>query len=259
MITVYIDGVGLFGPGLEGWSAGKNILQGAQAYTHRPLPKIMPNFLPAIERRRASTSIRLAVQVAQEALEHSSLDAKELATVFVSADSDTEIINNLCANLATKEKIISPIRFHNSVHNAPAGYWHIAATSMASSTSLGAYDYSYTVGLLDAASQVQTEGRPILLCAYDIAVPAPLDAARPILESFATAFVLNTGKTQHAVARLTLSLVRKSESELSTVSDSKLQSLVAKNAIARALPLLQAIARNQGNVVLEYTGSQNLP
>ena len=43
---------------------------------------------------------------------------------------------------------ISPTQFHNSVHNAAAGYWHIAAGSAAPSLSVGGHDGAFAAGLL---------------------------------------------------------------------------------------------------------------
>ena len=40
-------------------------------------------------------------------------------------------MHEICETLATAERQVSPTRFHNSVHNAPAGYWSIATQSRA--------------------------------------------------------------------------------------------------------------------------------
>ena len=51
---------------------------------------------------------------------------------------------------------ISPTRFHNSVHNAAAGYWGIATGATAAANALCAYDASFGAGLLEALTQVHT-------------------------------------------------------------------------------------------------------
>ena len=40
-----------------------------------------------------------------------------------------QVIHEICEALATDEREVSPTRFHNSVHNASAGYWGIATRS----------------------------------------------------------------------------------------------------------------------------------
>ena len=46
------------------------------------------------------------------------------------------------------------------------------------------------LGLLEAITFVCVEQRPVLMVAYDLAVPAPLNEARPIASGFAVALVL---------------------------------------------------------------------
>ena len=53
---------------------------------------------------------------------------------------------------------ISPTRFHNSVHNAAAGYWTIGAGCMQATTALSAYDATFAEGLLEALAQL-ADGR----------------------------------------------------------------------------------------------------
>ena len=96
----------------------------------------------------------------------------------------------MCEALARPERLLSPTRFTNSVHNAPAGYWHIAAQSRRASTSLAAYDASVCAGLLEAAAQCCSSRQPVLLVACDMPYPAPLHALRPLPDVFACALLL---------------------------------------------------------------------
>ena len=84
--------------------------------------------------------------------------------------------------LATDGREVSPTRFHNSVHNAPSGYWAVATGSREPSTSLCAYDASFAAGLLEAAAQATVDDRPVTLVAYDLPYPEPLQRARPIVD-----------------------------------------------------------------------------
>ena len=75
------------------------------------------------------------------------LPAASLATVFASSDADLAIIHRICLALTATPRLISPTDFHNSVHNAAAGYWSIAAGARAASTTISAHDGSFAAGL----------------------------------------------------------------------------------------------------------------
>ena len=69
-----------------------------------------------------------------------SVAADVATTVFTSASGDPETCHALCEALASPERLVSPTRFTNSVHNAPAGYWHIAAQSRCAAAVAAAQD-----------------------------------------------------------------------------------------------------------------------
>ena len=54
---------------------------------------------------------------------------------------------------------VSPTRFHNSVHNAAAGYWTIGAGAMQPATAISAFDASFAQGLLEAMVQLDRRQR----------------------------------------------------------------------------------------------------
>jgi hypothetical protein len=145
--------------------------------------------------------------------------------------------------LATPERVISPTLFHQSVHNTAAGYWGIATTCQQSSTALSCYDDSLAVGLLEATTFVFVEKRPVLLVAYDLAVPAPLDEARPITTGFAVALVLMPPPSERSLADMHLRLDEACRDEPTKLQDPALERLRLDNPAARALPLLTALAR----------------
>ncbi|HNB46553.1 MAG TPA: beta-ketoacyl synthase chain length factor, partial [Burkholderiaceae bacterium] len=173
-VELYVQGVGLVGPGLPGWAAAQPQLAGLQP--HQPAASVVPApmRLPPAERRRAGTAIKIAIAVADAACSASGLDAAELATVFTSSSGDGGNCHALCEMLASGDRLVSPTRFTNSVHNAAAGYWHIAVGSRAPSTSLCAFDGSWGAGLIEAAALVAASGRPVLLVASDAPYPEPL-------------------------------------------------------------------------------------
>lgn len=195
------------------------------------------SLLPPAERRRCAPSVAWALAVAQEAVAHSGLDAGAFAVVFVSSDGDGDIVNRLCSALATPAAEVSPTDFHNSVHNAATGYWSIGAHSSAPSTALCAYDSSFGAGLLEAACQIATEGRAVLLVAVDLPYPPPLAVHRPVQYGFATALALEAGPGL----------------EISLETDGATTPLPLHefegNAAAACLPLLAALARPGDAVV----------
>src|SRR5512140_15053 len=161
----YVEGIGLRGPGLDGWPAGRAVLAGHEAYVPAPANMTVNDMLPPNERRRAGVPIKLAVAAGAEAFVRARRIAAETATVFTSSGGDNENVHAICEILATAPHEVSPTRFHNSVHNAVAGYWGIASQSREPSTSLCGHDSSFAIGLLDAVAQVVAGHIPVALLA----------------------------------------------------------------------------------------------
>jgi len=250
MSPVAVRGVGVVAPGLIGWEAALPVLRGAQPYAPEPLPKLKPDWLPANERRRLSRLMRLALPAGQEAVRNAGADPATLATVFASATGDGDIIHAICEELARPAPAVSPTQFHNSVHNAPAGYWSIAANAQACSTAVAAKDASFAAGLLEAVTTAEETGAPVLLVAYDQPLPFPLSETRRVADPFACALLLDPGDAASA-ARLVVHGVR--DRGESTLADAELERLRACNPAARALPLLALLARGEsGRVVAPY-------
>ncbi|MGQ0667651.1 MAG: beta-ketoacyl synthase chain length factor [Nitrospiraceae bacterium] len=240
-MEVAIRGIGLLAPGLVGWRAGRSVLAGLRPFQPDEVPDPDAALLPPNERRRSSDCVRWAVQVAQEAIAQSDLDPRDVPTVFASSGGEMGVFDKLCRSLATPERMISPTLFHQSVHNTAAGYWGIATTGQQSSTALSCYDDSFAAGLLEACTVVRVERSPVLLVAYDLAVPAPLSQARPITTGFAVALVL-VPPSDGAPAAMSLRLEAGCADEASGLEDSDLARLREDNPAARSVPLLRAIA-----------------
>jgi hypothetical protein len=252
----YVQAVGVLGPGLEGWASTRSILRGEEPYRPRPISRPIPDLLPATERRRSSETVRLAVAAAQEALSRRVVPMADLATVFASSDGDGGITQNICVSLAGPARDVSPTMFHNSVHNAPAGYWSIATGSRAGSTSLCAYDWSFAAGLLEAAAQVTVERRPVMLIALDVPFPPPLHAVRPVTHPFAVALLLTPDGMSTSLMRWHVALEsRRPVTSRPAVIDGSLDD----NPAARCLALLGVLARDVSDVIcLDYLDSMSL-
>lgn len=253
----YLEGIGLLGPGLRSWQAGRAVLDGTQAYV--PARTLIPpsELLPPSERRRAGTPVKLALAVGREAFTGAAHEAAATATVFTSSSADGEILHQLCEVLATAGREVSPTKFMNSVHNAAAGYWSIATQSREPSTSLCCYDASFAAGLLETAAQVAVSGRPAALIAYDQPYPEPLHAARALGCEFGVALLM-APEAGNALAALEVELAAPDVPE-TRLADAVLEAVRLGNPAARSLPLLAALARGAAaEVILRYVAGANL-
>ncbi len=254
-LQAFVTGIGLIAPGLPDWPSTARVLRGEEA--HVPLPTVLPvpELLPSAERRRASRVIKISLGVGLEAAKHAGADPSTLATVFSASGADGHNCHTLCEQLAGEDRQISPTRFHNSVHNAAAGYWGIATRSMAPCQVIGAYDASFGAGLLDALAQVATEGQPVLLIAYDSEYPDPLRAKRDTPDCGGVALLLSP-RADGALGALSVSpTAEKAE----PMREASLESL--RNAIPalRSLPLLSRVAKAEAaQVVLDYLAPMQL-
>ncbi|HUM95097.1 MAG TPA: beta-ketoacyl synthase chain length factor [Candidatus Competibacter sp.] len=253
MKALTVERIGLCGPGLLSWTAGRETLAGGRPYAPDPLPAIAAALLPANERRRVTATIKLALHAAQEAVGPASAAASDegpaaaLPTVFVSSGGDSEVLDKICAALTLPDRAVSPVHFHQSVHNTPSGYWSIATSCRRASTSLSAYDGSFGYGLLEAAALAWAEATPVLLVAYDLPLPFPLSDRRRIVAPFAVALLLSP----HPAGGLaTLRLAPAADAPASRLTDPELERLRVGNPAARALPLLSAIARQTAESIL---------
>jgi hypothetical protein len=248
LISVFVEGIGVAGPGLEGWTAARPVLAGLAPYQPTQFTPRPAALLPPAERRRAGAAVRLAIGVAGEALAHSGLDPETMAMVFASSGGDGDTVHEILCVLATEGREVSPTRFHNSVHNAPAGYWAVATGSCEPSTSICAHDASFAIGLLDAAAQATVDDRPVTLVAYDRPYPDPLHLVRPIVDLAGLALVLTPWPTERSFTRMTITPGRLGIAP-TPMADARLERLRAGNPAARGLPLLAAIARERAAAI----------
>jgi len=240
-----IGGLGLLGPGLPGWATSEPVLAGAAPWQEAPPTVPTPAMLAPAERRRASLVVRLALAATAEAIAESGFTPEMLDTVFASSNGDGAVVGAILDALATPGGDVSPTLFHNSVHNAAAGYWGIGAGSMRPSVSLGCHDDTFPLGLLQAATEVAAWGRPVLFCAYDAPLNAPLDACRPTAVPFAVAMLLLPEGEPGARATLALRHLPEEPAAEACPRSGLRAALEAANPAARALPLLEALAARQ--------------
>lgn len=254
MKPVFIESIGIAAPGMAGWAQARAVLRHEQPYVAQELETYQPNLLPANERRRATPAVRLAFRVSEEAVAASSIPAADLAGVFATAEADTSVLNRICTALAEETRAVSPTDFHNSVHNAAAGYWSIAANAKLPSVTLAANDGTFIAGLIEAAGLVHGDGYKALLVVYDLRPPEPLFESRPIACSAGAAFVLAAERSERSLAQLQIS----ANSDKETVmQDPALEALRVGNPACRTLPLLRLLAlRQNGEVCVQGAGEQ---
>jgi len=249
--SIFVNDLSVVAPGLVKRDHVLSILCGDKQWHAEPLPKMAPGLLPANERRRTTPVIMIALQTIMPLL-HSDDDLDRTTTVFASSDGDLAIDDKICRALTRPEKIVSPIQFHNSVHNAPAGYWALAESMRAPSVSISAGDGTFVAGLLDAISQVISEQENVLFVAYDVAAPEPLLAVRRFEYSLGIALRLGIKREPGYLGTICVSLDA-NENEISTCQNGSLEPLRTGNPVGAGLPLLEALARkSNASIVIPY-------
>lgn len=261
MKPVHIQSVSILGPGMPDWHQSVALLDGSEVCELLPLQMTAPTSLPANERRRASRLSKMALRVAEQAMAGSDLDTMDQATVFASSCGDLDIVDKICTALTLDDKPVSPTQFHNSVHNAQAGYWAIANQVYQASSSISAYTGSFSAGLLEAVTIVNVEQIPVLLVVYDRPAPGVLYSSAPSRFEFATALLLVPEQRMGAMACMQLALQEPvPREEVHTLCHSTvLEELRLGCPAARSLPLLESLARKQaGSIVLPYLSGLDL-
>ncbi|WP_326539585.1 beta-ketoacyl synthase chain length factor [Pseudorhodoferax sp.] len=242
-LRVRVQGIALLGPGLDGWDLAAPRLADPALWQRAPTAAPAPTLLPATERRRAGLVVKASVAVAEAACQAAGIAPDRPATVFASSTGDPLVCHQLCEALATPERLVSPTRFTNSVHNVAAGYWHIATHSMQASTSLGAFDASAGAGLLEAAAQAVHGRQPVLLVACDVPYPEPLHTLRPLADTVAVALLLvPADSATNTTTGRRLSLTLAGDAAATPCRDAGLEALRTQVPAARLLPLLQLLA-----------------
>lgn len=177
-------GAGLYAHGhvsfeaLRAHAAGTAGTAGA-AGTGSPDPSLTavaprPALVPARELRRLPDPARLGVEVVVQACAMAGIDPGDVVPVFTSTLGDSAITDYMCRTLAGPQKLLSPLRFQNSVHNAPAGSLSILTGNEHPCSFVAAFDDSFALALLEALVLCATQACPVLLVCTDVPVPAPL-------------------------------------------------------------------------------------
>jgi hypothetical protein len=239
-LRVFVDGVAFWSPTLPGWPIARAAIRGEGGLADPPAKRPAPEILAPAERRRAPDSVALALAVAAAAVRESGCEPSNLPSVFTSAHGDLAVNDYMCTILASQPELISPTRFHNSVHNASAGYWTIGTGCMAASTALTAFEHSFAAGFLEAATQCLADGGPVLLVAFDVQSVGALATVTKSDGLLAAAFVLAPERGQRTQAAFDLTLVAGAAAAVPLRSDAA--RTLRHNAMADVLPFVEALA-----------------
>lgn len=242
-----VEGVGFWAGGLPSWDAARGFATTGDLSGTAPA-RPSPRLLPANERRRAPDSVAVALEVALAACEAAGADPASLPSVFASTHGDLGITDYICSTLAGEPLSLSPTRFHNSVHNAAAGYWTIGAGCHAAATAISSHEASFAQGLLEAMAQLAAGAERVLLVAYDGAAPGPVGKVSPSEGLLGAALVL-AREPRHGTPRLRVTLV----DAVAPRQDGALSRRLGANAMAPMLPLFQALAAG-GDLVSLHAG-----
>lgn len=238
MIKLDIAGLGVWSPYFSNW---KEFSDGINTGSWQLDAKLQPDLIPPRERRRAPFSVKLAVEVMSQACEMACLDPANAAVVFSSAMGDMQITDYLCRTLSTPPRLVSPTRFHNSVHNATTGYWSIASHCHAATNAISAYEYTAPMAFLEAAIQASEEDIPVLLVTQEMAAPLALHDTCPSDQPFSCAILLTpTGHLASPLASIQFSVSGDSVNWPDIPEDLRLN--LESNFGARLVPLIAAVA-----------------
>ncbi|MDM0015705.1 beta-ketoacyl synthase chain length factor [Variovorax sp. J22P168] len=254
--SLFIEGPAFWSPALPGWEIASAVFRGEAAPAETPARRPSPQMLAPAERRRAPDTVALALEVAAAAVAASGRNAADLPCVFASAHGDLGINDYMCATLANDPLLLSPIKFHNSVHNAAVGYWTIGTGCMAASNSLTAFESSFASALLEAAAQCAADQRAVLLAGYDMPAVGALASITASREMLAVALVLSPVRTARSLAAFEWSLAAGDEPP--TRARSAAARALEVNAMADALPLFEALALGEPTRTLRLALSPTL-
>lgn len=247
-LDAYVRGIGFWSSFLPGWSVAQQVMRGEAVPASNPASRPQPSLLPPAERRRAPDTLAVALEVALQACESAGIAPGEPMSVFASTHGDLAISDYMCETLASTPTLISPIRFHNSVHNAAAGYWSIATSSSATYTAISAYVHTFGVGLLEAIAQLKAEQKPVLFVAYDIAAKGPLGGVAPSAGLLGGALLLSP-RAEGAKCKLSCTVRHGVKPEV-TSSRTPAGAVTASNAMGPSVPLFEAIATHDSQDVI---------
>ena len=257
--TLRIKGIAVWADGLPDWPSLRAFARGdGELVTDAPR-RPAPDLLAANERRRAPESVLLALQVAQAACSDANADPQTLPSIFASTQGDLRITNYMCDTLARAPAELSPTKFHNSVHNAAAGYWTIGTGCHAAATAISAFTATFAQALIEAATQIASGEEQVLMTAYDSSSDGPLAQVSVSEGLLGIALVLaaDEGSGKHPALHFSLDSVN-GRKDVEFDAACRLCQQFANNAMAPALAFLDALANQRDGCTLHAGANSQL-
>jgi hypothetical protein len=257
VLQASVSGIGFWSPALPGWPIARDVLLGLAVPPESPPARVAARLLAPTERRRAPDTVAIALEVAASACEMARMDPRGLPSVFASTHGDLPINDYMCSTLATTPALCSPTKFHNSVHNAAAGYWTIGTSCVKPSTALTAWQNTFANGLLEALVQATADATAVLYVAYDVGARGPLTAITPNQGLLATALVLDPRAPARDPARwhLECRVEPQPRPQGAAPIPPRWAQLLPDNAMRQCLPLLDALTRDADSSILFALGT----
>jgi hypothetical protein len=243
MTELEIAGIGVWSAYFSNW---EEFSEGINTSAWKSGSQLQPHLIPPRERRRAPQSVKLAVEVMSQACTMAQWDPANAAVVFSSAMGDMQITDYLCRTLAVPPRLVSPTRFHNSVHNATTGYWSIVSQTHAATSAVSALAFTAPMAFLEAAIQSAEEQFPVLLVIQEMAAPLALYDTSPSQQDFSAALLL-TPPGFCSDPLVTIEFGVKPKSAAWPELPSGLEQFLGGNFGANLIPLLAAMAASRFN------------
>ena len=247
MTRLDIIGLGTWSPYFGNWN---EFCSGVKSGEWQSEVKLQPDLIPAKSRRRAPQLVKMAVEVMSQACEMAVADPQQVATVFSSVMGDMQITDYLCRALAQTPKLVSPTKFHNSVHNAAPGFWSITTGAFSAGSAVSAFEYTSSMALLEACILAADEHQPVLLVTQEVAATQALMTVCPAEQPFSAGILLAPpGFSNKPLFALEFS-VENQACQWPPLSDD-LHALLGSNMSAKLLPMLTSLVTLSGEVEAE--------
>src|SRR5512143_1389119 len=102
-MTVVVQGVSVWGPGLPGWAAAQTVLSGRDGYVATEASPPTSTLLPPNERRRAGLATRLALFIAQHASDMAGVAPGSIPSAFATSNGDGAVVHTILQAIAAHE------------------------------------------------------------------------------------------------------------------------------------------------------------
>lgn len=200
-LRAHLRGVGMWTPAFadfDAWLAAGapdqlGVGEGAGDGNPPPPAKLLHSRL----RRRTSTLTRAAVTALESATDQGGASLDSVRFVLVSSFGEIATTVDLLEQLAEPGGLVSPTKFHNSVHNTATGYMSIASGNHREATAIAGGPHNLDIGLLEALAGLAEAGGDVVLIFAEELLPAPFERSEAD-PTFAVALHLSSEAADHA-------------------------------------------------------------